>query len=188
MLGPTPTKQEIISYLTDANLEASYVCGDNTLCRTFKLRINPVQVAQQLKSGGTVPQRIWWIEFDEETNKFILRCSYFDKNENPITYQEFVEQMISYFTESPPDNLPPNLSIQEWVERLPAVAYKPETNIEWVSTAYNEWTASYNIESPTIGWKTVGVLNNIFYSELTQVGTHSQAIGPIVLNKILKVG
>ncbi len=148
MVSVTPTMQEIIDYLESANFAASYVCGDGTLCDMFTRRILPSNISTQSSLGDGAPKRVWWIEYKEDTNKFVLRCSYFDAEGNPITYQTFVDQLNQMFP-----------TIQ--VVKIPAVLYTPAAVIEWLPTTENEWTATFNVATPTSGCMIAGALNKI---------------------------
>jgi hypothetical protein len=149
MVSATPTIEEITSYLETANFSANYVCGDDTLCDMFVRRILPSNVFGQTSLGENMPRRSWWIEFNESANKFVLRCSYFDKDNLPITREQFA------------------VLLQEagWsadkVQNLPAVLYTADAVIEWVSTSENEWTATFNVATPTSGCMIVGALSRI---------------------------
>jgi len=149
MVSAVPTVVEITDYLETANFSTNYVCGDDTLCDMFVRRILPSNVFGQTSLGENMPRRAWWIEFDEDANKFILRCSYFDKDNVPITREQFVILLQE------------NGWTAERVQTLPAVLYTPEAVIEWLLTAENEWTASFNVSTPTSGCMVAGALSKI---------------------------
>jgi hypothetical protein len=149
MVSATPTVEEITGYLETANFSANYVCGDDTLCDMFVRRILPSNVFGQTSLGENMPRRAWWIEFNEDANKFILRCSYFDKDNTPITREQFVTLLQE------------NGWAAEKVQNLPAVLYTPEAVIEWLPTTENEWTTSFNVSTPTSGCMVAGALSKI---------------------------
>ena len=148
MVSTLPTMQEIIDYLETANFSTNYVCGDDTLCDMFTRRILPEKINTQSSLGEGAPKRVWWIEYLQESNKFVLRCSYFDVNGTPIPYQTFVDQL---------NQLYPSIK----VVKIPAVLYTQEAVIEWLPTAENEWTATYSVSTPTSGCMIAGALSKI---------------------------
>jgi hypothetical protein len=149
MLSETPTVEEITGYLETANFSANYVCGDDTLCDMFARRILPSNVFGQTSLGENMPRRAWWIQFDVDANKFVLRCSYFDKDNAPITREQFATLLQD------------GGWAEEKVQNHPAVLYTPDTVIEWVSMAENEWTATFSVATPTSGCMIAGALGKI---------------------------
>jgi hypothetical protein len=141
------TIEQITQIVSDQQIIHKYLCGDGTLCAMFTRRCDVNLIKTQSVIPGS-PKRTWWIWFDELNNKFVLKCSYFDINDNPITYEEFVSQLLQLYTE-------------EHVYKIPAVLYTQDTVIEWVSTAENEWTATYQNPTPTSGCMIVGALSKI---------------------------
>jgi len=142
------TKEQIINYLTETNFTENYVCGDGTVCEMLLRRVIPEKVFGQTSLGQNMPGRFWWIEYLSEANKFVLRCSYFNKDELPITREQFIELIKQYWSE-------------EKVNNLPAVMYTPEATIEWISTGEREWTATYSVETRTSGCMIIGPLSKI---------------------------
>jgi hypothetical protein len=149
MVSTLPTVAEITGYLESMNFPANYVCGDDTLCDMFTRRVVSSDVFGQTALGLDMPRRAWWIEFDEDANKFVLHCSYFDTNNTPITREQFSTLLQE------------NGWTTEKVQNLPAVLYTPEAVIEWLPTAENEWTATFNVATPTSGCMIAGALSKI---------------------------
>jgi hypothetical protein len=152
------TKNDITNYLTNLDLQGNYVCGDGTFCEMLSRRALPSEVFAQTSVGPNLPGRNWWIEYLDAQNKFVLRCSYFDANETPITREQFIEL------------LKPNLS-SEKIARMPAVLYTPEAVIEWLPTGEGEWTATYSVSTPTSGCMIVGPLSKILHKSVAPTPT-----------------
>ena len=148
MVSVTPTIEEIVNYLTTANFAESYVCGDDTVCEMFAKRINPELISNQTTLGENAPKRVWWIEYLEDSNKFVLRCSMFDVNNNPITREQFVEQLTVVWN-------------AERAQSHPTSVYTPEALIQWLPTSENVWTVTYDVETPTSGCMVAGALSTI---------------------------
>lgn len=144
------TKEQIISYLSTANLTATYACGDNTDCEMFTRRVIAEKVFGQTSMGEGLPARYWWIEYLSEDNKFVLHCSYFAADSTPITREQFAVAM----KESP------NWTVER-VDNLPSVLYTPDAVIQWVPTGEGEWTATYSLSTPTSGCMIAGALSKI---------------------------
>jgi hypothetical protein len=138
MLSSLPTVDEILNYLRFSDLQSKYVCADGTLCNKFAGRIVPEKVSSQSTYGVGNPRRMWWVEYVNEFNKFVLRCSYFDGNNIPITREEFQTQLSNIF--------PVNK-----VTNMPAVLYTPQAVIQWLPSTENEWTVTFNVSTPTSG-------------------------------------
>lgn len=150
------TKEEITNYLVNSGMADDYVCGDGTFCDMFSRRVIPSQVFSQTSIGSDLPGRNWWIEYLPVENKFILRCSYFDVEGNPITRDEFIQFLKSKLSD-------------EKINRIPAVLYTSEAVIEWVSTGVGEWTATYTVSTPTSGCMIVGALSKIFHKSVAPI-------------------
>jgi hypothetical protein len=148
MVPALPTLEEIRSYLTTANFAESYVCGDDTVCDMFARRINPEMISDQRSLGENAPKRVWWIEYLEDSNKFVLRCSMFDTNDNPITREQFIEQLTVLWG-------------AERATAHPSSLYTPEAVIQWLPTAENVWTVTYDVSTPTSGCMVAGSLSTI---------------------------
>jgi hypothetical protein len=138
MVSALPTLQEIENYLTAANFAAGYVCGDDTVCGMFARTTNPSIASGQTSLGINAPKRLWWIEYLENDNKFVLRCSMFDTNSNPIIRQQFVEQLTAVWG-------------AQRAATHPSSLYTPEAVIQWVPTTDNVWTVTYNVTTLTSG-------------------------------------
>lgn len=148
MVSTLPTLQEIENYLTSANFAADYVCGDDTMCDMFARRINPDITSGQTSLGVNAPKRLWWIEYLGNDNKFVLRCSMFDKDNTPITREQFVEQLTQLWG-------------SEKASMHPSSLYTTEALIQWLPTAENEWTVTYSVATPTSGCMVAGALSKI---------------------------
>ena len=135
MVSTTPTIEEITGYLNSADLTANHVCADDTVCAMLTNFTTASEVVKELDSDLGGPKRAFWIEYLEDANKFVLRCSLFDSNTTPITHSEFVSQLIASWGE-------------ERALQHPAVTYVDGAVIEWVSTAENTWTATSSVSSP----------------------------------------
>jgi hypothetical protein len=149
------TIEQIKNILRQQDIYTKYVCSDGTMCSMFQYRVNPDLISEQKITQGS-PKRTWWIFFDEISNKFILRCSYFDVDDNPITYQQFYEQLSTKLN-------------YESLIKIPAIAYTSDAVIEWVSTGENEWTAIYQKSTPTSGCMIVGALSKILLKPVEYV-------------------
>lgn len=136
MVSVTPTIEEITGYLDSANLTANHVCADDTVCAMLTNFTTASEVVKELDSDLGGPKRAFWIEYLEDANKFVLRCSVFDSNTTPITYSEFVSQLITSWGE-------------ERALQHPAVTYVGSATIEWLPTAENVWTATYSVSTTT---------------------------------------
>lgn len=150
------TKEQIINYLTETNFTENYVCGDGTACEMLLRRVIPEKVFGQKSLGQNMPGRFWWIEYLSEVNKFVLRCSYFDKDENPITREQFIELMKEVWAE-------------EKINTLPAVMYTPTTEITWEPISPGEWQATYSVPTRTSGCMINGALNKILTKEKASI-------------------
>ena len=163
MLGTSPTKEEIINYLTMENLSSKYRCDNKTLCQEFINKTDSVKATEQfIVFGNNAPQRIWWIEFNTDANKFTLRCAYFDKDDTPISQQEFLNQLIQYWTDNPPlFPVTEEITIEEYASQLPCVTYNTDTLVEWISTNTNEWSIKYTTENHISIFFPIGELVNV---------------------------
>jgi len=148
MVSETPTIEEIISYLESANFATSYVCGDDTICEMFEKRITASLVTNQLSLGPDAPKRVWWIEYLEDSNKFVLRCSLFDTNGTPITREQFISQLTEVWG-------------SEKASVHPAALYTPEAVIEWLPAGENVWNVTFAVSTPTSGCMVDGALSTI---------------------------
>ena len=148
MVSVTPTIEEIVNYLTTANFAESYVCGDDTVCEMFAKRINPALISNQTTLGENAPKRVWWIEYLEDSNKFVLRCSLFDKDNTPITREQFISQLTEAWG-------------SEKASVHPAALYTPEAVIEWLPTGENVWDVTFAVSTPTSGCMVDGALSTI---------------------------
>lgn len=152
------TKEQITNYLISSDLSKNYVCGDGTLCEMFSRRIFPDKVFGQKSLGPNMPGRIWWIERLVEQNKFILHCSYFDREENPIIREQFIELMRGFWSE-------------DKINNLPAVMYTLEAQITWEPMMDGEWQATYSVATRTSGCMIAGPLSKIITkSKATELG------------------
>lgn len=142
------TKEQITNYLISNDLSNNYVCGDGTLCEMFSRRIFPDKVFGQKTLGPGMPGRVWWIAYLAEQNKFVLLCSYFDKDENPITREQFIELMKGSWSE-------------DKINNLPAVMYTTEAQITWEPMVDGEWQATYSVATRTSGCMIAGPLSKI---------------------------
>jgi hypothetical protein len=134
MVPALPTIEEITGYLNSANLTANHVCGDDTVCATLSNFTSASEVMTQLSQDLGGARRAWWIEYVNESNKFVLHCSFFDSNMEPITHSQFVTQLTAAHEE-------------EVVSQNPAVLYTGGSIIEWTSTEENVWSISYEVSS-----------------------------------------
>ena len=144
------TKEQIIEYLVSSNFTENYVCGDGTTCEMFLRRVIPDKVFGQTSMGLNMPARHWWIEYKSDENKFVLNCSYFDLNGNPISRDEFIVLLKTKLTE-------------EQINNIPAVMYTPTAVIEWLPTNTGEWTATYSVVTRTSGCMISGPLSKILH-------------------------
>lgn len=148
MVSATPTVEEITGYLNSANLTTNHVCADDTVCAMLTNFTTASEVVKELDSDLGGPKRTFWIEYLEDANKFVLRCSVFDSAMTPISHSEFVSQLIASWGE-------------ERALQHPAVTYVGGAIIEWVSTAENIWTATSSVSSPMSESLEVAKLNVI---------------------------
>lgn len=168
MISQLLTQQEIINILIEQNIPSTYVCGDGTLCGMLAKRVVPAMVGAQSMRHGQ-PKRFWWIYRDNENNKFILKCSYFDVDDTPLTYEQFYEKLTILYD-------------QQTLAKIPAIAYTSDATIEWISTGMGEWTATYNVPTPTSGCMIAGALSKILLKPIQYVcgGTITDGIAGFV--------
>ena len=136
MVSATPTVEEITGYLNSANLTSNHVCADDTVCAMLTNFTTATEVVSELGSDLGGPKRTWWIEYLDDANKFVLRCSFFDSNMTPITYSEFVTQLTTAWGE-------------EKASQHPSVLYVGGAVVEWLHTTENVWTATYAVSTST---------------------------------------
>ena len=134
MVPALPTIEEITGYLNSAALTTNYVCGDNTVCSSLTHFADAAEIITQSTQDLGGVKRVWWIEYVNESNKFVLHCSFFNDSMTPITYSDFVTQLTEAHGE-------------EIASQNPSVLYTGGAVVEWVSAEENVWNISYEVSS-----------------------------------------
>lgn len=127
---------DIKQKLENNKLYINYVCEDGEVCSEFSSKVDSEKINVDKNFLNTSIIKLWWIDFDREYNKFILYCSYFDENKDPITREQFIDKLrVAY-----PD---------KDVTNLAAANYSEKSIVTWEQETEGEWIVKYNSNTPS---------------------------------------